>query len=230
VSAPRPHSPAVDALRERLDGLLVEHDRPGVVTEALRAVDAGEVDIPTLYHDVLVPAIKHVGENWQFGRMRIWEEHLASAAVRNVVEALYPRVLELKAAGSPAGRSVVLACVVDERHDLGLRMLSDVFEVNGWTTYYLGADTPTIQIVDAASMLRADLVLLASVTLFDRLQTRHVLDDIHRRLPDTRVVVACSGDVCEDTGLKPGELFRAEEFFGPLHPGPSSARSPAAEE
>ena len=212
-----------EGLRERLDRLLAAHDRPGAVAEALRAVDSGEVDIPTLYHDVLVPAIKHVGHDWQMGRMRVWEEHAASAAVRTIVEALYPRVQELKRATGPSGRSVLLACPADERHDLGLRMLADVFDANGWETHYLGADTPTIQIADAASVLGVDLVVLASVTLFDRLQTRHVLDDLHRRLPGVRVLVACSGEVCADTHLAEDETFRADEFFGPSHPEPAGA-------
>lgn len=214
----KPTSRSADVLRHRLDLLFAEHDRPGAVAAALHAVDSGDLDIPTLYHDVLVPAIKQVGSGWQHGRIRVWEEHLASATVRTIVEALYPRVQKLKDERIPDGRSVLLACVVDERHDLGLRMLSDVFDVNGWTTHYLGADTPTIQIEDAALMLKVDLIVLASVTLFDRLQTRHVLDELHRRLPDTRVVVACSGDVCADTGLASEELFRADEFFGPAHP------------
>jgi methanogenic corrinoid protein MtbC1 len=220
--SPVPERPSasltVDALRHDVDRLLADHDRPGTVAECLHAVESGAVDIPTLYHDVLVPAIKHVGQNWQYGRMRVWEEHLASATVRTVVEALYPQVQRLKAEGIPDERSVLLACVVDERHELGLRMLADVFDIAGWTTYYLGADTPTIQIEDAAVYLKVDLVVLASVTLFDRLQTRHVLDNLYKRIPDTRVVVACGSDVCADTGLRPEELFRAKEFLGPVHP------------
>jgi methanogenic corrinoid protein MtbC1 len=222
VSSAHPDT-ATAGLRERLDMLLAAHDRPGAVAEALRAVDSGEVDIPTLYHDVLVPAIKHVGLNWQMGRMRVWEEHAASATVRTIVESLYPRVQELKRATGPNGRSVLLACPADEQHDLGLRMLADVFDANGWDTHYLGANTPTLQIADAASVLSVDLVVLASVTLFDRLQTRHVLDDLHKRLPGVRVLVACSGEVCADTGLADDETFRAAEFFGAAHPGPAGA-------
>jgi methanogenic corrinoid protein MtbC1 len=208
-----------DALLARLDDRLVSHDRAGFVAEALRAVDDGEIDVQTLYHDVLVPLMKTVGERWQHGSMRIWEEHLSSAAVRTVVEALYPRIQGLKAAsGVPATRGVLLACPSGEEHDLGLRMLSDVFEVNGWKTYYLGPDTPTIQLADAARMLEVELMVLASVTLFEQVKTRSILDELHRRVPDVRVVVACSGDVCRDTTIREDEIFVAQEFFGGPHP------------
>jgi methanogenic corrinoid protein MtbC1 len=212
-----------DMLLERLYDLAMRHDRPAMVAEALRAVEADEVDVPVLYHDVLVPLMKRVGQAWQHGHLRIWEEHLASAAVRTIVESLHPRVMQLKAAAT-AGGSVLLACPPGEEHDLGLRMLADVFEANGWTTFYLGADTPTIQIADAATVLAVDLVVLASVTLFDQVQTRRVLDDLHARRPDLRVLVACSGDACSGTGVREDEIFTARDVFGDAHPGPRKPR------
>jgi methanogenic corrinoid protein MtbC1 len=221
-----PEAKPVEALLVRLEERIVAHDRPGLVAGSLRAVETGEVDVPTLYHDVLVPLMKSVGERWQNGTMRIWEEHLASAAVRTVVEALYPRVQQLKAASKRADRAVLLACPVGEEHDLGLRMLSDVFEVNGWDTYYLGPDTPTIQLADAARALSVELVVLASVTLFEQVKARYILDDLARSLPGVRIVIACSGDVCSDTGIREDEIFIAREFFGGPHPtpGPGTAK------
>jgi methanogenic corrinoid protein MtbC1 len=223
VTASDRDTSAIRALRDRAEELFSQHDRPTFVAEMLQAVEAGDVDIPTLYHDVLVPAMEKVGESWQLGRLRIWEEHLASAAVRTVVEALYPRVQALKTAAPAVGKSVLLACPAGEEHDLGLRMLSDVFDVNGWTTYYLGPDTPTVQLVDAAKLLEVDVVVLASVTLFDQLRTRYVLDDLNKSLPEARVVVACSSDVCGNTGLRSEEIFHAREFFGGPHPDPAPA-------
>jgi methanogenic corrinoid protein MtbC1 len=212
----------VEALLARLYERVASHDRAGLVADSLGAIDAGAIDVPTLYHDVLVPLMKSVGERWQHGEMRIWEEHLASAAVRTVVEALYPRVQELKAASAVPARAVLLACPVGEEHDLGLRMLSDVFEVNGWNTYYLGADTPTVQLADAAKALGVELVVLASVTLFEQVRTREILDELERRLPGVRVVVACSGDVCRETSIREDEIFVAQEYFGGPHPGPGT--------
>jgi methanogenic corrinoid protein MtbC1 len=217
-----PEAITVEALLTRLDERVIAHDRPGLVAEALRAVETGGIDVPTLYHDVLVPLMKAVGERWQRGEMRIWEEHLASAAVRTVVETLYPRVQELRASSKSAGRTVLLACPVGEEHDLGLRMLSDVFDVNGWDTYYLGPDTPTVQLADAARTLGAELVVLASVTLFEQVRAREILDELERRLPGVRVVVACSGDVCNETSIREDEIFIAREFFGGPHPGPGT--------
>jgi len=211
-------SDAVQALRHRLDDLLDAHDRPGAVAEALGAVESGKVELKELYHDILAPLMKDVGGRWQQGQARVWEEHLVTVAVRTIIDALYPQVQRLKESVAPAGRSVVLACPADEQHDLGLRMLSDMFDVSGWTTYLLGADTPTRQMADAAATLRADLLLIATTTLVDRVQVRHVLDELHERLPGVRIVVAgCEAD-CEERGLRPDEIFTPREFFGAVTP------------
>lgn len=210
----KPTAGTADTLRHRLEDALDAHDRPGAVAAALSAVEAGEVGLKELYHDILSPLMTEIGARWQQGQARVWEEHLTSVTVRTIVDALYPQVQAFKATAVPSGRSVVLACPADEQHDLGLRMLSDMFDVVGWTTYLLGADTPTRQIADAAAQLKADLVVVASTTLVDRVQIRHVLDALHDQLPGVRVVVAgCERD-CGERGLRPDEVFSAEEFFG----------------
>jgi MerR family transcriptional regulator, light-induced transcriptional regulator len=212
---PTPSESAAQDVRRRLDECIAAHDRPAAVTLALGAVETGEIDIATLYHDVLTPMMNDIGARWQAGATRVWEEHIASTTVRTIVDALYPRVIRMRAQRPPAGHTVVLACPEDEAHDLGLRMISDMFDVSGWTTYLLGADTPTYQIAEAAAATGADHVLLSTTTLVDRVQIRGVLDQLHKRLPDVRVlVVGCEPD-CTQRGLRPEEVFHAEEFFSP---------------
>lgn len=206
--------PTVDALRTRLDERIIARDRAGAVTEALQAVEAGEIDIPTLYREVLTQLMVEVGARWQRGESRVWEEHVASSTVRTIVEALYPTVQKAKADVAPSGRSVLLACPPDEAHDLGLRMLSDLFDLAGWTTYLLGPDTPSVELADAAETLGVDLVLLTSATHFHRVRVRHVLDALHERVPDTRVVVTGPAYDGKCGELRPDEVFSPDEFFG----------------
>lgn len=201
-------------LRQRLGELLADHRRPEAVTEALRVVRAHEIDIPMLYEDVLTPLMHDVGVGWQRGLMRVWEEHLASSAVRTIVDALYPRVLELKLAAAPVGKKVLLACPPREAHDLGLRMLSDLFDMAGWETYLLGPDVPTEEIADAAVELEVDLVVLTSATHFHRIRIRDVIDRLYARSPAVRVVVAGAAFAQDTEGLSAEEIFSGAEFFG----------------
>jgi len=40
-----------------------------------------------------------------------------------------------------------MTCVPGELHEMGARMVTDFFEMNGWDTYYLGANMPSESVV-----------------------------------------------------------------------------------
>ena len=202
-------------LRTLLSERIAAHDKPGAVAAALDAVRRDEIGITDLYA-LLSRLMVDLGLSWQSGSTPVWEEHLVSSVARTIVEALYPTVRERAVAVPRRGLTVVLACPQDESHDLGLRMLCDRFDLAGWDTHILGADTPTGEIAAAAEALHADLVVLSASTHFHRVRIRTLLDDIHSALPGLRVVVggaALSRDCC---GLDDEEVMRPDEFFDPV--------------
>ena len=52
----------------------------------------------------------------------------------------------------------------NELHEIGMRMVADFFELDGWDTYYLGANTAPENILEALALNNAD-VLAVSVTM-----------------------------------------------------------------
>ena len=146
-------TPAAQSLREQIDAALAERNRGAAVSAAVEAVRSDRIDVISLYDQVLLPLMVDTGAQWQAGSTRVWEEHFATATVRTIVDALYPSVVKAAAAAPPRTDSVLLACPPDEAHDLGLRMLADRFEIAGWQTHYLGANTPVAEIIDAAQAL-----------------------------------------------------------------------------
>lgn len=190
------------------------HDKAGAVRTAVEAVTSGVVTIPALYRDVLAPLLADTGAAWQRGAVAIWEEHLASATVRTIVEILYPGVLKEKAAVTPSGRTVLLACPPEEGHDLGLRMIADRFDMAGWTTYFLGPDTPVEEIADAARRLGADAIVMSSSTHFHRVAVRHAVDALKAALRDVDIWVGGPAFVGAATGWLPQEVVDLDEVLG----------------
>jgi methanogenic corrinoid protein MtbC1 len=201
-------------LYDRLAVLLSDHDRPAAVRAAVGAVSSGAIGIPELYRDVLSPLLSRTGEAWQHGRVHIWEEHFSSAVVRTIVEILYPGVLKVKAAAKPAGRSVLLGCPPEESHDLGLRMVADRFDMAGWTTYFVGADTPVIDLVDAARRLGVDAVVLSSSTHFHRVALRRHVDELKRELGAVHVWVGGPAFRHGGEGWSAAELLDLDGLLG----------------
>jgi methanogenic corrinoid protein MtbC1 len=205
---------AVGVVYERVAAALADHDKATAVRTAVEAVTSGAVSIPLLYREVLTRILADTGEAWHEGATSIWEEHLASATVRTIVEILYPGVLKAKAAVPPDGRTVLLACPPEEGHDLGLRMVSDRFDMAGWTTYYLGPDTPVDEIAAAARRLGADAVVMSSSTHYHRVAVRHAVDALKKQLPDTAVWVGGPAFVGAATGWLPQETVDLDLLLG----------------
>jgi len=176
-------------LLDELQALVDARDRSGAVALTLDAVASGRITVPDLYVRVLGPYLAQIGAQWSHGAESVWEEHLASHVVLTIVEALYPAVQREAAQVTATGRTVLLACPPRERHEIGLRMLSDRFELAGWSVTNLGADTPLADIIAAALATRAELVALSVSTLYERVELRCFIDSLRSALPGVRIVV-----------------------------------------
>jgi len=217
-----------DAVYGAVAEALAAHDKATAVRTAVEAVASGVVSIPVLYRDVLTRILADTGAAWQTGKTSIWEEHLASATVRTIVEIVFPGVLKAKAGVDPAGRSVLLACPPEEGHDLGLRMVSDRFDMAGWTTYFLGPDTPVAEIADAARRLGVDAVVMSSSTHFHRVAVRHAVDALKKELPGVDIWIGGPAFIGAARGWLPQEVVDLDALLGEPSPAAVAADGGAA--
>jgi methanogenic corrinoid protein MtbC1 len=199
-------------LLARIDRLLDERDPDSAVVAAVRAVEDGVLGVAELYDTVLVPLLVRIGSRWQTGKTHVWEEHLASAAIRGIVESVRPQVASARAAVTTAHegeepRRALFACPPEEWHVLGLRMLADRFAMRGWRTFYLGADVPIPQIVAAARSLGVDLVVLMAATHYERLELREMIGGVREKLPGLPVLVGGPAFSTEHDDWAEGELI-----------------------
>jgi MerR family transcriptional regulator, light-induced transcriptional regulator len=118
-----------------------------------------------IYLGVLGPAMEEVGSRWQRGIATVAQEHLATAVVSSIMATLAPRLAE----PPPVARLAVLACTDGELHVVGLRMLGDFLEADGWEVLYLGAETPGADLSRFVADRKPDVVGL-STTLSTHLE------------------------------------------------------------
>ena len=125
---------------------------------------------------------------------------------------------------------MLLACPPEEAHDLGLRMVADRFDMAGWSTYFLGPDTPVEEIADAARALGVDAIVMSSSTHFHRLAVRHAVDALKKELPDMDIWVGGPAFIGAATGWLPQEMVDLDELLGePAQPA-EGAEAPTGEE
>jgi len=193
------------ALHDTLAERVAAHDHSGALAAALSAVHAGDLSIPDLY-DLLCELLAGVGRSWQAGETEVWQEHFATAAVRMIIEACHPLVMER--ASAPNGHVVVLATPPEEYHDLGLRMISDRFELAGWTTHLLGASLPAHQLIRAVVALAADAVVLSASTHYHRVALGSYVQELQRTHPELHIWVGGAAFAVEADGW-PAEMVLA---------------------
>lgn len=243
MSTPQPTPPSsaaaeAQALFAILDERIAARDREGAVNAALDAVRAGRIGVADLYTQVLSPLMLAIGERWQSGTTRVWEEHYTTQIVRSIVDSLTPDVIAAqREAAEAASRGteraadrVLMACPPGEQHDLGMRMLADRFRLAGWDVYYLGTDTPVAEIIDAAQRLDVELVVLSASTHFNRVLLRDVASRIRTSLPHARLAVGGPAFAL-DRHWPAAELLDPQALGLPGSPptGPSAPRSDETE-
>lgn len=119
-----------------------------------------EVSVKDIYQFIFQVSQYEVGRLWQCNKITVAHEHYCTAATQQIMSGLYPRIFSTERKGK-----ILVACSISgELHELGIRMVSDFFEMDGWDTYYLGANMPDKQLLDSLIEYEAD-VLALSVTL-----------------------------------------------------------------
>ncbi len=124
----------------------------------LDAVASGLLDTRSACLDVLVPAQQEFGLRWHLGKLGIAEEHLGTATTQRLLTLL------TAAAERPAinGKTVVVAGVAGDPHDMGVRLLGDFLDLAGWQSICLGGDLPAEEIARAAGVFDTDLLVLSA--------------------------------------------------------------------
>jgi methanogenic corrinoid protein MtbC1 len=115
-------------------------------------------------------------------------EHYATAVTQMLMSRLTPL-----ARPERIGRTMVASCVREELHDLGIRMVADFFEMDGWDVHYLGANVPTRAIVERTAAVGADLVALSATMTFHVEKIAEVVAALHADKATRHVKVIVGG-------------------------------------
>ena len=143
---------ACEAFEEEL--LAGQHRKAWAIFQ--QSLEAGQDYVETALH-LVQPALYRIGQKWQENKISVSREHLASAIAQGILARGYSHA-------QPAPRrhgKVVLACVAENDHALGLTMVADALELEGWEVFNLGANNPTKSIAPLVRETGSKLVGLS---------------------------------------------------------------------
>ena len=144
----------VDLLRRYVDALVA-----GDLAVAERLIEDSGIDVRTLYLEVLAPALYEIGRRWQEAKISVAQEHLATATTQSLMARLAGR---FDSRAPRRDKRVLVACAEGELHSIGVRMVADFLEGDGWEVVFVGALSPPSAVAELAAAQRVDAVALSA--------------------------------------------------------------------
>ncbi len=174
---------------------LLQHSPPREAREFALGAVAGGNRARDVYLDMLAPALAEIGDRWQRGAATVAQEHLATAVVASIMATLAPTLEE----GPAVRQRIVLTCTDGEMHELGIRMVGDFLEGDGWEVLHLGAATPAMALGSFVADVRPVAVGL-SVTLTTHLELARTSISAIRERSEAYILVG-GGAFCGDESV-----------------------------
>jgi MerR family transcriptional regulator, light-induced transcriptional regulator len=165
---------------------VIQGERSKALALLAEAVDAG-TPVRDIYLLVLQPVQREIGRLWQLNKISVAQEHYVTGVTQVAMAQLYGRVFT----GKRYDRTLVAACVGGELHELGMRMIVDLSELDGWNTFYLGANTPNAAIIAAVRDSKADVLALSATMAINVNEIAEIIEMLRadEAVADTRVIV-----------------------------------------
>ena len=170
-------------IREYMDCLLAK-DSPRAVALIRSDLEKG-IPLNDLYAEVLAESMRRVGELWHTARITVDTEHYCTSVTQMAMAQMYPELFR----HARRNRTILCACPGAELHEMGSRMVADIFENDGWDSIYLGAAVPEDALLAAVRDDRPDLVAL-SVTMPQHLMVcQRLVEAIRKEFPAVKIAV-----------------------------------------
>lgn len=138
--------------------------------------------VQDLYIGLLQRAMYDVGERWEHEQMTVASEHLATAITGQMLSL----ILSQASKDHKKNKSMVIACVADEFHQLGARMMADFCQIRGWDSHFHGANTSIADLLHTIETLHPTLLGLSlslPSNLASLIKTIDVISHHHPELP-----------------------------------------------
>lgn len=185
---------------------LLSGNRQAASQLILAEVEKG-ISIKDIYMNVFQKSQYEIGRLWLSNQISVAKEHFCSAATQLIMSQLYPYLFSTER----NGHKLVTACVGGELHEIGIRMVTDFFEMEGWDTYYLGANTPGAIILKAIEEYDAEVVGLSIAMPYHRSLLKDVISDIRNSSIGKNTVILIGGNAI-NTKNNSWEWFGADAY------------------
>ena len=169
-----------------------------------------DTSIMVLYEEIFRNSLYRIGYMWERNEITVAVEHMSTAITQGLMYELTPEIMTL----DRKDKKVVISCVENDEHQVGGKMVSDIFDENGWDTYYLGASTPIIDLIEFCDEVKPDLIGL-SLSFYSNL--RYLFKEIAAIRKVTNIPIIIGGQALINVGVEISRKFKDVYYLENLH-------------
>lgn len=180
-------------IKEDFRNKLLEGDFKGCLAIANQYV-TDQQTLQALYLQIIQPAMYEIGMLWEEAKISVAQEHLASAVVARIMATIGSNISTTE---KTKGKAIVTSAI-NEFHEIGAWMISDVLDQDGWRVRYLGANTPNQDLLQMVDEFYPDLLAISVTMPFSVTAVKNVITAIKENPLHKDLKVMVGGRVFND--------------------------------
>lgn len=141
------------------------------------------VDLKEIYVELFQKALYRIGKLWDKNEITIPEEHMATQIIEALLSKFSPAV------SADSNLKVVVTCIDKEFHDIGAKMVANIFELNGWKTFYLGASVPLRELTKFINNSDPQIIALSWSLYLNLARFLEMIDTLTKLFPTKKIIV-----------------------------------------
>ena len=147
-------------------------------------IDKG-IALDDIYVEILSESMKRVGELWHTAEITVDTEHYCTSVTQMAMAQMYDLLFD----GERKNKMILSVCLGMELHEMGARIVTDLFENHGWDSIFLGAAVPVDYILDSVREDQPDLVVLSVSMPQHLMDCEKAVKEIRQEFPDIKIAV-----------------------------------------
>lgn len=168
-------SSAMSALMLRYTAALLDANRDEAAKIVSDAIETGTA-LADIYLGIFQESQYEIGRLWLRNKLSVAQEHYCTAITQMIMAQLYPRLMT----GKQNGKTVITTCVNEEQHEVGIRMVADLLELEGFNTLHVGANCPRADLVKLIDVRQADIVAISATMTYHLPDVKQIIAEIRK--------------------------------------------------
>ncbi len=173
------------ASSKELTSLIISGMKDDASKEAKKLCEAGENPLEII-NGKIIPALNKIGGDFESGKAFLPQLLMSAEAASGAFDVLKEK---LPKKDSDSSKSVVLATVKGDIHDIGKNIVKVLLESYGFTVYDLGRDVDEEKVLEEAQKKNCRLIGLSALMTTTVPSMEKTIKLLHEKLPDSRIMV-----------------------------------------